>query len=244
MFELEKAIKRWRQRMLDAGIKAPEALEELENHLRDDVEQQVCSGTSESEAFENAVRQLGQPVALRKEYAKAGRPKRELLRKLRSALFGFGEIPFPSLENLAPAARESLELAPDEARRFHHDFVGTEHVLLGLAQSQSGVVSNVMRRLGVSAPAIRVEIEKIVSSGPAHDLPIRIPFTPRARKALQLAAAEARKFGQSRVNAEHIFLGLILEGSGVAALVLKNLGVRIEAAREETLREMRANPNT
>jgi hypothetical protein len=241
MFDLEQAILEWRRQMLAAGIRTPEAVDELEGHLRDDVEAQRRSGIAAERAFENAVQRLGSAALLKKEFAKTAAPHWRLLRKLKAALPGFREIPIPALDDFAPAARQTLELAPEEARHFHHDFVGTEHVLLGLAQSQSAIVSNIMRRLGISAEAVRQEIEKVVFFGPAHPAAANIPLTPRARKALQLAAVEARKLNQPRVNPEHIFLGLILEGSGVAALVLKNLGVRIERAREETLKEMRAS---
>lgn len=243
MFDLEQAVLEWRRRMLAAGIRTPEAVDELEGHLRDDVEAQTHAGISAERAFENAVRRLGDAVLLKKEFAKTATAYGRLLRKLKAALLGFREVPIPALDDFAPAARQALRFAPEEARHFHHDFVGTEHVLLGLAQSQSTIVSNVMRRLGISAEAVRQEIEKVVFFGPVHAPVANIPLTPRARKALQLAAVEAHKLNQPRVNPEHIFLGLILEGSGVAALVLKNLGVRVETAREETLKEMRASPS-
>lgn len=243
MFNLEKAIAGWRRQMAAGGVKDAELLAELEAHLRDDVEQQVHSGIGEAHAFEIAARRIGQPNALKREFAKAGKFKWEFLRKLKCMLLGVREVPFPPLENFALSARQTLELAPEEARRFRHDFVGTEHVLLGLARSQSGIVSNVLRRLGVSSEAIRSEIEKVVSLGATQGTAPQIPFTPRARKALQLAADQARALNQPCVNAGHIFLGLIQEGSGVAALVLSNLGVRIETAQQELINEMRARPD-
>jgi ATP-dependent Clp protease ATP-binding subunit ClpC len=148
------------------------------------------------------------------------------------------------LENFAPNARQALELAPEEARRFKHDFVGTEHLLLSLTRVPSGVVANVIGRLGLDSDSVRLEIEKLVSHGVATaGAAAEIPFTPRAKRALQLAADEASVFNQDQIRPEHVFLGLLLEGSGVAALVLKQLGVGIERAREEVLKEVRANPD-
>ena len=243
MFNLDQAIAEWRQHIITCGMKFSEALDEMESHLREDVEQQVHSGATEEQAFKIAVLRLGEAVALKKEFMKARETKWTLLRKLKRAFLGVDEIPFPSSEYFSPAARQTLELAPEEARHFHHDFIGTEHVLLGLTKSNSRIVSNVMRRLGVDGEAVRLEIEKIVSSGPTHEIAAKIPFTPRAQKALRLAADEARALNQPSINAEHILLGLIIEGGGVAAMVLKNLGVQLERAREEILREMRANPD-
>ncbi|MEO8428481.1 MAG: Clp protease N-terminal domain-containing protein [Verrucomicrobiota bacterium] len=134
-----------------------------------------------------------------------------------------------------------MELAREEAPRFHHDFIGTEHVLLGLLKSEHGVASKVLRRLGVERDAIRVEIEKIVGVGPVHQASGAIPYTPRVRKALQLAASEAKAMNHAHVGTEHIFLGLLIEGSGVAALVLKNLGIHVNRTREEILKELNQN---
>lgn len=147
----------------------------------------------------------------------------------------------PLLEDFAPSGRLALEAAPAAARYFHHNFVGTEHLLLSLTDSPSGTVTNVMRNLGISADAVRREITKIVgvdASGPgAADL---IPMTPRARHALRLAADEANRMRSPLVGSEHIFLGLLREGSGVAAIVLKTLGVSADSAKEEILREISA----
>jgi ATP-dependent Clp protease ATP-binding subunit ClpC len=159
---------------------------------------------------------------------------------LKYSLLGVGEIPLPALDNFEPAAMRSLELAPEEARHFNHGFVGTEHILLGLTRSESKSLSNVMRRLGVSSEAVRLEIEQIVTAGTGGCVPIHIPLTPRARQALRLAAQEAKSLSECQVRAEHVFLGLLREGGGVAAMVLKKLGVRAENARAEILKEIRA----
>ncbi len=112
-------------------------------------------------------------------------------------------------------------------------------MLLGLLKSQSGIVSNVMRRLGVEFETIRAEIEKVIGPGmPAQRVAANIPYTPRATRALALAAKEAEDLNQAQVSPEHIFLGLIKEGEGVAAIVLRNLGVDISRARGEVVKEM------
>jgi hypothetical protein len=244
MFDIEKAITDWRRQMLAAGIKSPAPIEELEGHLREDLERQMRLGVDAARAFEIAAGRIGQPVALRKEFSKAGETRLGMWRKLKSLLPGRKEIPIPSTEEFAPIAQEALELATEESRQFCHDFVGTEHVLLGLTKSKSGMVANVMRRLGMDAEMIRVEIERIVGNGPTHEVAGKIPFTPRARRSLQLAAEEARALNQPRIHAEHILLGLMVGDQGVAPIVLKNLGVRTESVREEILREMRTNPGT
>lgn len=242
MFELETAITDWRRQMLAAGIKTPVPLEELECHLREDTERQVRTGMEEAHAFALAVQRIGQALELKKEFMKTGNAKWMLLRKLRCFLLGVREAPLPALDNFELAARQALELAPEEARQFNHDFVGTEHLLLGLTRSGSKTVLKVMHALGVESEALRLEIERFVAVGAVAAPATEIPFTPRARQALQLAAEEARKLNQRHVKAEHIFLGLLREGGGVAAMVLKALGVQLERARAEILREMSAHP--
>jgi len=241
MFDIEKAIAEWRREMLAGGIKSFETLDELESHLRDDVERQMLVGMDASRAFEIAVGRIGQPRALNKEFMKTDRRKLTLLRKLKILIFCRQGIPIPSLEDFGPIAQEVLELAAGESH-FHHDFVGTEHVLLALTKSNSGIVANVMKTLGVEGETIRLEVEKIVGNWPAREVPGKIPFTTYAKKALQVAAEEARALRQPHIQAEHIFLGLIVVGRGVAAVVLKNLGVRLESVCEEILREMRGHP--
>ena len=241
MFDLEQSLAEWREQMLTAGIKSPVPLEELETHLRDEIEQLVGSGVGEGRAFEIAVQRVGQAAPLRAEFAKATGTKGFVFRNLKALIFGAVEVSFPALEDFAPNARQVLELAPAEARRFHHDFIGTEHVLLGLIQSGSEIVSKVMQRLGLENEAIRGEIEQFVGRGAAQEAAVNIPFTPRARMALQLAAGEARALNLTCIRAEHIFLGLMLEGGGVAAQVLKRRGIHAAQAREEILRVMRTN---
>lgn len=238
MFDLEQAILDWRKQMLAVGIK-PSALEELEGHLREETEAQVKLGLSEPQAFEMAVDQIGQAMLLKEEFMKTGETKWAILRRLKTMFLGF---PLPSSEDFATTAKQNLELATEEARGFHHNFVGTEHILLSLIKSNSGIVSKVMRRLGVESEAVRMGIKRFVGHGPMGEVSVKIPFTPRARKALWLAADTARALNQPCIKAEHIFLGLILEGDGVAGRVLKNFGVQIESAWQAVSREIDSNP--
>jgi hypothetical protein len=242
MFDLENAIAQWRQQMLAAGIKRAESLDELENHLREEMEKQIKLGQKSEQAFEIAAMQIGQAAPLKAEFAKVGETW-AVWHKLRTFL-GFNKNPSPSLEDFAPTGAQTLELAAGEARNFHHNFIGTEHILLGLLQSESTIVFNVMRRLGVEENAVRIEIEKFFGGLPAHEISVNVPYTPRAKNALQLAGNEARAFNQPQINPEHILLGLIREGEGVAWRVLKALGIQIEDARRELLLVMRENPGT
>jgi len=182
---------------------------------------------------------MGRGQALKREFEKMGLTKTDLLRKLKRFLLGSKDIAPPDLNALTPLAQQTLEFARVEAPLLNHDFIGTEHVLLGLLKSQSGIVSNVMRRLGVEFETIRAEIEKVIGPGmPAQRVAANIPYTPRATRALALAAKEAEDLNQAQVSPEHIFLGLIKEGEGVAAIVLRNLGVDISRARGEVVKEM------
>jgi ATP-dependent Clp protease ATP-binding subunit ClpC len=116
-----------------------------------------------------------------------------------------------------------------------HDFVGTEHVLLGLLKLAKGNFGHLLQRLHLDRESVQVEIERTVSAVAVHGGRTTVPFTPRACKALRLAAREAKKLNQPGVSAEHIFLGLLLERSGIAGLVLRKLGVRIARTREAIL---------
>ena len=119
-------------------------------------------------------------------------------------------------------ARKVIILAKEEARRFNHDYIGTEHILLGLIREGEGVAAAVLQKLDVSLENIRLEIEKLVQPGPTTQIIGDIPFTPRAKKALELAAEEARSLGHNYIGTEHLLLGLIREGEGIASQVLKN----------------------
>ena len=132
-------------------------------------------------------------------------------------------------------ARKVVILAKEEARRFNHDYIGTEHILLGLIREGEGVAATVLQKLGLSLENIRLEIEKLVQPGPATQIIGDIPFTPRAKKALELAAEEARSLGHNYIGTEHLLLGLIREGEGIASQVLLNLGLDLNSVRNEVM---------
>ncbi len=132
-------------------------------------------------------------------------------------------------------ARKVIILAKEEARRFNHDYIGTEHILLGLVREGEGVAASVLQKMGVSLEKIRLEIEKLVQPGPTTQIIGDIPFTPRAKKALELAAEEARALGHNYIGTEHLLLGLIREGEGMASQVLLNLGLDLNTVRNEVM---------
>jgi ATP-dependent Clp protease ATP-binding subunit ClpC len=145
------------------------------------------------------------------------------------------------MNNFTPRAQQVLALARKEADRFNHNYVGTEHLLLGLIKLGQGVAINVLAKMGLDLETVRMEVEKQVGSGPETKMVGNIPYTPRVKKVLALAGKEAKALGHSYVGTEHVLLGLLREGDGVAAKVLKNLDVDIERTRNEILREL--NPN-
>jgi ATP-dependent Clp protease ATP-binding subunit ClpC len=132
-------------------------------------------------------------------------------------------------------ARKVIILAKEEARRFNHDYIGTEHILLGLVREGEGVAAAVLQKMGVSLENIRLEIEKLVQPGPTTQIIGDIPFTPRSKKALELAAEEARALGHNYIGTEHLLLGLIREGEGIASQVLLNLGMDLNTVRNEVM---------
>jgi hypothetical protein len=343
MFNLDSAISEWRRKMISAGIKCPDVLDELESHLREDVEQRMRSGAMAKQAFREAVERVGAADNLNREFAKVRRPGARLSRNtlravwITTAVFVFAietwtlliyDITIPerifgivmvtlvagfigalpdlnrflwrgvsgcaprkafaavcngaiaiwfgllwldllhinilsmgivastvcwgvvaaaamtimvfvfgaeeeALDLWAPAAWRSLELAEGEAARFHHDFIGTEHVLLGLLGDENGKVRKVLEKLNVRCEVVRAEVEKIVGAGPQSRRKRTAAYTPRAHKAFQLAIREARAARAIHAEPEHVLLGLLDEGGGVAALVLNRLGVDAEKAREQ-----------
>ena len=130
-------------------------------------------------------------------------------------------------------ARKVILLAKEEAKRFNHDYIGTEHILLGLIREGEGVAAVVLQKIGVGLQQIRLEIEKIVKPGPSTVISGDIPFTPKAKKAIELAGEEARSLGHNYIGTEHILLGLIKEGEGVASQVLLNMGMDLDKVRQE-----------
>jgi ATP-dependent Clp protease ATP-binding subunit ClpC len=145
------------------------------------------------------------------------------------------------MNNFTPRAQQVLALARKEADRFNHNYVGTEHLLLGLIKLGQGVAVNVLQKLGLDLETVRMEVEKQVGTGSDQQMMGNIPYTPRVKKVLALAGKEARALNHSYVGTEHILLGLLREGEGVAARVLKSLDVDIERTRQEILKELDPN---
>ena len=145
------------------------------------------------------------------------------------------------MNNFTPRAQQVLALARKEADRFHHNYVGTEHLLLGLINLGQGVAVNVLQKMGLDLVTVRSAVEKQVGMGQETKPSGNIPFTPRVKKVLALASKEAKNLNHSYVGTEHILLGLLREGEGVAAQVLKSLDVDIERTRNEILSELDPN---
>lgn len=145
------------------------------------------------------------------------------------------------MNNFTPRAQQVLALARKEADRFHHNYVGTEHLLLGLINLGQGVAVNVLQKMGLDLDTVRNAVEKQVGKGPAAKPSGNISYTPRVKKVLALAGKEAKALNHSYVGTEHILLGLLREGDGVAARVLKSLDVDIERCRDEILSELDPN---
>ena len=145
------------------------------------------------------------------------------------------------MNNFTPRAQQVLALARKEADRFHHNYVGTEHLLLGLINLGQGVAVNVLQKMGLDLQTVRAAVEKQVGTGPESKPSGNIPYTPRVKKVLALAGKEAKALNHSYVGTEHILLGLLREGEGVAARVLKSLEVDIERCRNEILAELDPN---
>ncbi|MDX1926204.1 MAG: ATP-dependent Clp protease ATP-binding subunit [Pirellulaceae bacterium] len=138
-------------------------------------------------------------------------------------------------ERFTDRARKVMQLANQEAQRFNHEYIGTEHILLGLVKEGSGVAANVLKNLDVDLRKIRLEVEKLVQSGPEMVTIGKLPQTPRAKKVIEYSMEEARNLNHNYVGTEHILLGLLREQEGVAAQVLMNLGLKLEDVREEVL---------
>ncbi|MCL2710578.1 MAG: ATP-dependent Clp protease ATP-binding subunit [Planctomycetaceae bacterium] len=138
-------------------------------------------------------------------------------------------------ERFTDRARKVMQLANQEAQRFNHEYVGTEHLLLGLIKEGSGVAANVLKNLDIDLRKIRHEVEKLVRSGPDTVTMGRLPQTPRSKKVMEYAMEEARNLNHNYVGTEHLLLGLLREREGVAALVLTNLGLKLDEVRREVL---------
>jgi len=146
------------------------------------------------------------------------------------------------MSNFTPRAQQVLALARKEADRFHHNYVGTEHLLLGLINLGQGVAVNVLQKMGLDLDTVRQAVDEQVGEGPPEAKPSgNVPYTPRVKKVLALAGKEAKSLNHSYVGTEHILLGLLREGEGVAARVLKSLDVDVDRCRKEILSELDPN---
>jgi len=146
-------------------------------------------------------------------------------------------------ERLTDRARRVMDLAQDEARRLQHHYIGTEHLLLGLLGEGEGIAAQALQSLGIGLAAARQQVEQIVGRG-QQAAPEHIPFTPRAKKVLGLARREALQLGHHYIGTEHILLGLIREGDGVAAQALAALGAELNPVRQQVIRLLHGTQGT
>ncbi len=140
-------------------------------------------------------------------------------------------------------AKKVMSFARQEAMKFNHEYIGTEHILLGLVQEGSGVAANVLKNMTIDLEKIRHEVEKIVKTGPSMVTMGQLPFTPRAKKVLELSLEEASQLSHNYIGTEHLLLGLIRENEGIAAQVLMNLGIKLDEVRDEVLEFLGASEN-
>jgi hypothetical protein len=181
--------------------------------------------------------QIGTALGVSKQ---AAQQRHSALRSLISKFVGgVGSVTGPMFKRFTTRARQVIVLGQEEARTLRHDHMGTEHVLLGLLAEGEGVAGQTLQRAGVTLDAARAEIEKIIGCGEAAPRG-HIPFTPRAKKVLELALREAIHLGHSYLGTEHILLGLIREGEGVATRVLTTLGADLNELRETVLTALKS----
>ncbi len=159
-------------------------------------------------------------------------------KNLLKAIAGQKDRPF---SNFTPRAQQVLALACQESDRFNHNYLGTEHLLLGLIKLDQGVAVNVLQKMGIDLETARMEVEKQTGTGPDQKMIGNIPYTPRVKKVLDLARREAKNLNHTYIGTEHLLLGLLREGDGIAAQVLRNLDVNLEQARIEVLKELAPN---
>jgi ATP-dependent Clp protease ATP-binding subunit ClpA len=139
-------------------------------------------------------------------------------------------------ERFTDQARTVMQTANEEARRRGHEYIGTEHILLALAKDGSGVAANALKNLEIETRKLRVEVEKMIPSGPSKATTGKLPQTPPAKKAIEYSIEEARSLKHNFVGTEHLLLGLLREQEGVAAQILMNLGLKLEEVRAEIVR--------
>jgi excisionase family DNA binding protein len=162
----------------------------------------------------------------------------QLMRKVLQAKFTTPAEVVDRFDRFTKRARHVLTLAQEEARSFQHNYIGTEHLLLGLVREGEGIAAQVLRNLGVEVNQVRSAVEAIIGRGDRIVLG-EVGFTPRAKKVIELAVDEARRLNHRFIGTEHLLLGLIREGEGIGAGVLESLGVRLDQARTEVLRVLR-----
>lgn len=162
----------------------------------------------------------------------------QLMRKVLQAKFTTPAEVVDRFDRFTKRARHVLTLAQEEARSFQHNYIGTEHLLLGLVREGEGIAAQVLRNLGVEVNQVRSAVEAIIGRGD-RIVTGEVGFTPRAKKVIELAVDEARRLNHRFIGTEHLLLGLIREGEGVASGVLESLGVRLDQARTEVLRVLR-----
>jgi ClpA/ClpB-like protein len=155
----------------------------------------------------------------------------------------FGTREGPMFERFTDRARRVVVLAQEEARILNHNYIGTEHILLGLIHEGEGVAAKALESLGISLEAVRSQVEEIIGQGQAAPTG-HIPFTPRAKKVLELSLREALQLGHKYIGTEHILLGLIREGEGVAAQVLQKLGASLNRVREQVIQVLQGFAGT
>lgn len=153
-------------------------------------------------------------------------------------VFGTAETPFA---NFTPRAQQVLGLARKEADRLNHNFIGTEHLLLGLIKLRQGCAVNVLGKMGLDLETVHAEVEKQAAKGSEQKVIGNIPYTPRTKKVLGIAQKEAKALNHTYVGTEHILLGILREGDGTAARILTSLDVNLEETRQEILRELDPN---
>lgn len=140
-------------------------------------------------------------------------------------------------ERFTEKAVKAILLSQEESRRLGHNFVGTEQILIGLIGENTGIGAKVLKSMGINLEDARIEVEKIVGRG-SGCVTVEIPFTPRAKRVLELSLEEARHLGHNYIGTEHLLLGLIREGEGVAARALENLGVDLTKVRTQVIRRL------
>ena len=135
-------------------------------------------------------------------------------------------------ERFTDRARQAVELAHDEAMRLNHSYIGTEHLLLGLIREGEGVAAQALEALGISLDGVRQQVEQIIGEGQQAPPPGEIPYTPRAKKVLELALREAKQLGHNYIGTEHLLLGVAREDGGVASQILRDAGLDAKAIRD------------